>query len=87
MTMPLDVSTRCVFVLFSATYNQALQLRILCNDPLTPLTLAYMRDSSDALIMSMAGAPTLTSKQGYLQCHVHYYQLFQRPGIGAYLLH
>jgi hypothetical protein len=56
--MPPDVITLCGSIVFVAMYYQALQLHILYDDPITPLTLAHTRDSSDAVATSMAGAPT-----------------------------
>ena len=44
---------------------------ILHTDPLTPLALAHMRDSSNAVVIYTAGAPTKTPVQRNLEIHVH----------------
>ena len=73
-------------MLFGVVYYQYVWLNILHDDPLTPLTLAHVRDSSDDMATSTAGAPTMNPVQDCLQIHLHLYQSFQRSGIDAYLI-
>ena len=46
---------------------------ILHDDPLAPLALAHIRDLSDVVATSTAGAPTKTPVQCCLEMYVHFY--------------